>query len=211
MVRLRHGRRRLVSARTLPQRGKLSEHATGRHAPVRVEDDPFGFEQRTFAPDRRRGRTPLAAEAAQAPIRRDHSLSGHARLGGAVLAHTSADGPRAAARDRSHGPISRHLTGWDSAHDGVHLGLEGCWHPLTCYASTTQCSTALPLHRHTLHSTTQTLTALRDAALPLHTQPVLGSEDALLRVAPLLGCTGLGRETLAQQAVSPLTGFAAAS
>ena len=42
---------------------------------------------------------------------------------------------------------------------------------IKCYASTTQCSTALPLHRYTLHSTTQMLTALSDAALPLHTQP----------------------------------------
>ena len=32
--------------------------------------------------------------------------------------------------------------------------------------------TRLPPHRYTLHSTTQMLSALSDAALPLHTQPV---------------------------------------
>ena len=142
--------RLVVSARTLARRGQLSEHACGRHAPVRVEDDPFGFQQRALALDRRRGRAPLTTKSAQTSVRRDHSLSGHSCLGGAVLAHNGSDGPRATARDRSHGPIRRHLAFGHAAHDGVHLGLEGCRHPLTCYAS--------------------------DAALPLHTQPVLGSE-----------------------------------
>ena len=119
-------RRRLVVPR-----GQLAKHARGRHPTVRVEDNSFGFQQRALALHRRRGRAPFAAEAAQAPIRRDDPLSGHKSLGRTVLAHTSADGPRAAARDRSHGPIRRHLTGWDSAHDGVHLGLEGGRHPLT--------------------------------------------------------------------------------
>ena len=65
---------------------------------------------------------------------------------------------------------------------------------LTCHASTTQCSTALPLHRYTLHSTTQMLSALSDAALPLHTQPVqrvLGPGMPRARLlAPLQNATG---------------------
>ena len=157
-------RRRLVGARTLSRRGQLAEHARGRHAAVRVEDDSFGFQKRTFALHGWRGRAPFAAKAAQAPIRGDDSLSGYARLGRTVLSHTSADGPRAAARYCSHGTIRRDLAGWHSAHDGVHLGLEGRRHPLTCYASTTQCSTALPLHRYTLHSTAQMLSAVNSTA-----------------------------------------------
>ena len=87
---------------------------------------------------RRSGRTPLAAKAAQTPVRRDDPLSGHSRLGGAVFAHYRSDGPRAAARNFGNGSIRRDLARGNAAHDGVHLGLEGCRHPLTCYASATQ-------------------------------------------------------------------------
>ncbi|CAH0371591.1 unnamed protein product, partial [Pelagomonas calceolata] len=128
---LRRRRRLVVSARTLARRGQFAKHTIGRDPAVRVEDDSFGFQQRPLPPHRRSGRAPLAAEAAEAPVRRDHSLSGHSRLGGTVLAHHSADGPRTAARYCSHGSIRRHLARGHGAHDSVHLGLEGCRHPLT--------------------------------------------------------------------------------
>ena len=123
LARALRRRRRLVV-----RRGQLAKQARGRHAPVRVEDDAFALQKRALALDRRRGRAPLAAEAAQPPVRRDDSLSRHAGLGRAVLAHTSADGPRAAARYFGHGPIRRHLAGRDSTHDRVDLGLEGGRH-----------------------------------------------------------------------------------
>ena len=128
LARALRRRRRLVSARTLARRGQLAEHARGRDPAVRVEDDPFGLQQRALALDRRSGRAPLTTKSAQAPVRRDDPLSRHAGLGRAVLAHTSADGPRAAARNFRHCAVGRDLAPRYAAHDGVDLGLEGGRH-----------------------------------------------------------------------------------
>ena len=179
-------RRRLVGARTLARRGQLAKHTLGRYPTIRVEDDAFGLQQRALAPDGRCRCAPLAAEAAQTSVRRDDSLSGHTRLGGAILAHNRSNRPRAAAGYCSHGSIRRDLAPRYAAHDRVHLGLECSRHSSQVlrvddamlhgfermqYCRCTQPVLGerwwLPLHRHTLHSTTQMLHGFERCCMPL--------------------------------------------